>query len=98
MKFLHAADIHLDSPLKGLEEYEGAPVDVIRGAPRRALENLVDLAIRESVDFVVIAGDLYDGDWRDFNTGMFFVRQMSKLREAGIRIYLIAATTMPLTR
>ena len=90
MKFLHAADIHLDSPLKGLEEYDGAPIDVIRGAPRRALENLVDLAIRESVDFVVIAGDLYDGDWRDFNTGMFFVRQMSKLREAGIRVYLIA--------
>lgn len=90
MKFLHAADIHLDSPLKGLEEYEGAPIDVIRGAPRRALENLVDLAIREAVDFVVIAGDLYDGNWRDFNTGMFFVLQMSKLRDAGIRVYLIA--------
>src|SRR4051794_5451234 len=90
MKFLHAADIHLDSPLDGLERYDGAPVDMIRGATRRALENLVQLAIRESVDFVVIAGDLYDGDWRDFNTGMFFVRQIAKLREAGIRIYLIA--------
>lgn len=90
MKFLHAADIHLDSPLRGLEGYDGAPIDVIRGAPRRALENLVDVAIRESVDFVVIAGDLYDGDWRDFNTGLFFVRQMAKLREARIRVYLIA--------
>ena len=90
MKFLHAADIHLDSPLKGLERYEGAPVDLIRGATRRALENLVALAIRERVDFVMIAGDLYDGDWRDFNTGMFFVRQMARLRDAGIRVYLIA--------
>ena len=90
MKFLHAADIHLDSPLEGLERYEGAPVDLIRGATRRALENLVALAIREKVDFVVIAGDLYDGDWRDFNTGMFFVRQMAQLRESGIRVYLIA--------
>ena len=90
MKFLHAADIHLDSPLQGLERYEGAPIDLIRGATRRALENLVELAIRQQVDFAVIAGDLYDGDWRDFNTGMFFIRQMAKLREAGIRVYLIA--------
>ncbi len=90
MKFIHAADIHLDSPLEGLERYEGAPVDLIRGATRRALENLVALAVRERVDFVVIAGDLYDGDWRDFNTGMFFIRQMHKLCEAGIRLYLIA--------
>ncbi len=90
MKFIHAADIHLDSPLEGLERYEGAPVDLIRGATRRALENLVELALAERVDFVVIAGDLYDGDWRDFNTGMFFIRQMHKLSDAGIRLYLIA--------
>ena len=90
MKFLHAADLHLDSPLGGLERYEGAPVDLIRGATRRALENLVRLAIFEKVDFVVIAGDLYDGDWRDFNTGMFFGNQMNTLRDAGISVYLIA--------
>ena len=90
MKFLHAADLHLDSPLEGLENYEGAPVDLIRSASRRALENLVQLAIQERVDFVVIAGDLYNGDWRDFNTGLFFVRQMNKLCDAGIRHYLIA--------
>ena len=90
MKFIHAADIHLDSPLEGLERYEGAPVDLIRGATRRALENLVELALAERVDFVVIAGDLYDGDWRDFNTGMFFIRQMHKLCDAGIRLYMIA--------
>ena len=77
MKFLHAADIHLDSPLRGLDRYEGAPVDEIRGATRRALENLVSLAIEEDVDFVVLAGDLFDGDWPDFNTGLFFVRQMA---------------------
>jgi exonuclease SbcD len=90
MKFLHAADLHLDSPLGGLERYEGAPVDQIRGATRKALENLVELAICERVDFVVIAGDLYDGDWRDYNTGMFFVNQMQKLCSAGVRLYLIA--------
>ena len=67
--FLHAADIHLDSPLRGLERYEHAPVDRIRGATRRAFERMIQLAIDRRVDFVLIAGDLYDGDWRDYNTG-----------------------------
>ncbi|MGM0488340.1 MAG: metallophosphoesterase family protein, partial [Planctomycetota bacterium] len=78
IRFIHTADIHLDSPLKGLERYEGAPVDEIRGATRQALENLVELAIDREVDFVLIAGDLYDGDWKDHNTGLFFVGQMNR--------------------
>ena len=61
-KFIHAADIHLDSPLKGLEVYQDAPVDQIRGAVRRAFDNLVDLAIQEESAFVLLAGDLFDGD------------------------------------
>ncbi|WP_207479010.1 metallophosphoesterase family protein [Arenibaculum pallidiluteum] len=89
MKFLHAADIHLDSPLVGLEAYEGAPVERLRGATRRALEAMIDLALAEAVDFVVIAGDLYDGDWRDFNTGLFFVRQVVRLHERGIPLFLL---------
>ena len=89
-KFIHAADIHLDSPLLGLERYEGAPVEEIRGATRKAFENLVRLAIDEAVDFVLIAGDLYDGDWKDAGTGLYFVKQMARLREAKIPVYLIA--------
>ncbi|MCH8047442.1 MAG: DNA repair exonuclease [Planctomycetes bacterium] len=89
-KFIHSADIHLDSPLKGLEKYEGAPVDEIRGATRRALENLVQLAKNEQVDFVLIAGDVYDGNWKDHNTGLFFYRQMMELRNANIAVYLIS--------
>ena len=85
-KFLHAADIHLDSPLRGLSRYPGAPVDLLRTATREAFANLVDIAIREQVAFVVIAGDLYDGDWKDFNTGIYFAAQMGRLREAGIRV------------
>jgi DNA repair exonuclease SbcCD nuclease subunit len=90
LRFLHAADIHLDSPLRGLERYEGAPVEEIRGATRRAFENLVVLAIEEAVDFVLLAGDIYDGDWKDYNTGLFFTGQMGRLKEAGIHVFLIA--------
>lgn len=89
-KFIHAADIHLDSPLRGLEQYEGAPVEEIRGATRRAFENLVELAIVEKVAFVLLAGDLYDGDWKDYNTGLFFSNQMGRLKEADIRAFVIA--------
>lgn len=89
-RFIHAADLHLDSPLQGLQAHDGAPLDVLRGATRRAFENLVQLAIEERVDFVVIAGDLYDGDWKDYSTGLFFRGQMARLNASGIPVYLIA--------
>jgi len=89
MKFVHAADLHLDSPLSGLSKYEGAPVEQIRGSTRRALENLVQLCILEQAELLVIAGDLYDGDWRDYSTGLFFNKQMSALRIAGVKVVWI---------
>jgi DNA repair exonuclease SbcCD nuclease subunit len=89
-KFLHVADIHLDSPLKGLEVYQDAPVDQIRGAARRAFDNLIDLAIDEGVAFVLLAGDLYDGPWKDYNTGIYFVSRMGRLREAGIPVFMVS--------
>lgn len=89
MRFIHAADIHLDSPLRGLERYEGAPVEELRGATRKAFGRLVELCIDEKVDFLLIAGDVYDGDWQDYNTGLFFTKQMVRLRDAGIPVFLI---------
>lgn len=90
MKFIHTADIHLDSPLHRLEAYEGAPVGEIRQASRRAFENLIDLAIDEAVDFVLIAGDLFDGDWKDYNTGLYFIKQVRRLGEAGIKTFIVS--------
>lgn len=89
MRFIHAADIHLDSPLTGLAAYADAPAQLLRTATRDAFANLVTLAVEEKVDFMVIAGDLYDGNWKDFNTGIFFVRQMGRLKLAGIPVYLL---------
>lgn len=88
-RFLHAADLHLDSPMKGLSRYEGAPIERMRHATRRACENLVAEAIAREVSFVLIAGDVFDGDWPDYNTGLFFVGQLQRLRAAGIPVYLI---------
>ena len=90
MKFLHAADLHIDSPLRGLSAYEGAPVAEMRGATRRAVENLVEAAISNKVDVVVVAGDVFDGDWKDYGTGLFWVAQLSRLDEAGIPVVFVA--------
>jgi DNA repair exonuclease SbcCD nuclease subunit len=89
MKFIHAADIHLDSPLSGLASYKDAPAELLRTATRDAFTNLVDEAIDEAVDFLVIAGDLYDGAWKDYNTGYFFCREMGRLNKARIPVYLL---------
>jgi len=83
LKFIHAADIHLDSALHGLERYDGAPVSEIHSATRRAFDNLIDLAIDEEVNFVLLAGNIYDGDWKDYNTRLYFVERMVRLRPEG---------------
>jgi len=89
-KFIHAADIHLDSVLKGLPRYEAAPLDEIHHAVRRAFENLIAFAIDEEVAFLIIAGDLYDGDWKDYNSGLFLADQLTRLRDAGIAAFVIS--------
>ena len=88
-RFLHASDIHLDSPLVGLAEVEGRTAARIREAPRAAFEALVNTSIQEAVDFLVIAGDLYDGKWRHYGTGLFFVEQMGRLNNANIPVYVL---------
>jgi DNA repair exonuclease SbcCD nuclease subunit len=86
VKIVHAADLHLDSPLRGLERYEGAPVQEIRGATRRALENLVELCLEQDARLLLVAGDLFDGEWDDYSTGLFFAAQMAQLAEAGVQV------------
>lgn len=89
-KFIHAADVHLDSPLRGLSRYESTPAESIRDACRRAFENLVELAIEEKVAFVLLAGDLYDGDWKDYSTGIFLSQQMGRLGQHNISVFTVA--------
>lgn len=89
MKFIHAADLHIDSPLRGLERYEGAPAERVRHATRAALEKLVRICLDERVSFLVVAGDLFDYDWRDFSTALFVVRQFQLLDRQNIPVFLI---------
>lgn len=86
---VHAADLHIDSPLRGLGRLEGAPVDDLRLATRRAFVRLVDTCLEEQAALLVLAGDVFDGEWRDFNTGLFFVRELARLREVGTQVVMV---------
>lgn len=89
-RFLHTADLHLDSPLRGLAARDDTGAETLLGASRRAFDSLIELAITEAVDFVVISGDIYDRDWKGYETGLFFKRGMARLHVAGIPVYLIS--------
>ena len=88
-RFVHAADIHLDSPLRGLRARSEEAAGLFAAASRKAFSNLVDAAIARETVFVIIAGDLYDGDWKDYATGQFFVREAGRLARAGIKLFLV---------
>ena len=87
--FLHAADVHLDSPLHGLRRRAGEGAGPFVDATRKAFENLVGLAIEHRVAFVIIAGDLFDGEWKDFASGQFVVKQFARLDRERIPVFLI---------
>lgn len=87
-RFIHTADIHLDSGFRGIASREDEAAELVRDATRRAFTGLVDEAIRRRVDFIVIAGDLYDGEWPDIRTAFFVRGELARLREAGVPVYL----------
>ena len=89
MRLIHAADIHLDSPLRGLDRIGEDAAALVRQATRHALENLVRLTIEEDARVLVIAGDLYDGDWHDYSTGRFFLDQMDELAGHGVQVVMV---------
>jgi DNA repair exonuclease SbcCD nuclease subunit len=88
MKILHTSDLHLDGRMRGLERYRAAPVESVHERIRTAFDNLVQTAIDEKVSLVLIAGDVYDGDWRDFQTAIYFAGKLATLRDAGIRVVI----------
>ena len=88
-RFLHAADLHLGSPFKGLAVRDPAVAARFAQATRTALTRLVDEALAAEVAFAVIAGDVYDGAWRDNHVGLVFNREISRLARAGIPTYVL---------
>ncbi|WP_440657767.1 metallophosphoesterase family protein [Ensifer adhaerens] len=88
-RFLHTADVHLDSPLKTLALRNPELSNVVSLATRRSFVRVIDLCLEEKVDALVLAGDLYDGDQTSMKTARFLAEQLQRLDQAGIRTFII---------
>ena len=87
MRFIHAADIHLDSPLAGMAQRHPVLALLVATCTRDAFTNLVDHATGQEADFLLIAGDLYDAEHKNYETGLFFAREMQRLARPCILIH-----------
>lgn len=87
--FLHAADLHLGSPLAGLAAKDAGIAERFASAGRTAFADLCTHAIDAKVAFVVLAGDIYDRDWADLSIGLFFAQQVSRLAKSGIPVAFV---------
>lgn len=97
-RFIHTADIHLDSPLRSLALRNADLAELIGDATRQALVRIVDLCLEEQVDALVIAGDLYDGDQTSMKTARFLAGQLQRLHGAGIATFVIRGNHDALSR
>jgi DNA repair protein SbcD/Mre11 len=88
-RFIHTADIHLDSPLKSLALRDPALAELVGDATRATFTRIVDLCLSEAVDALLIAGDLYDGDQTSMKTARFIGEAFKRLTDAGIRVFVI---------
>jgi exonuclease SbcD len=86
--FVHAADLHLDTPFEGISRVSPRVAETLRDASLSAFDNLVDLAIDRDAAFVVVAGDVYDGADRGVRAQFRFRRGLERLSEKGIRSFV----------
>ena len=88
-RFLHAADLHLDTPFSGMHRVDAGLGTTLRNATTQAFENLVAAALERSVAFVVIAGDVYDGPERGVRAQLAFRDGLDRLARAGIPSFIV---------
>ncbi|MBS1847770.1 MAG: DNA repair exonuclease [Actinobacteria bacterium] len=95
-RFLHAADLHLDTPFTRLTGVPERVAETLRDASLRAFEVLVDTAIAEGVAFVVFAGDIYDGAERGVRAQLAFRDGCARLGAAGISVFVVYGNHDPI--
>ena len=88
-RFIHGADLHLDSPFKGLRSAAPALGQRLWRASFTAFANLVSLAIEEGVDFVLLAGDLFDEQDRSLQAQVLMRKELARLSRAGIETFIV---------
>ena len=88
-RFVHTADVHLDSPLKSLAFRNVDLARVVETATRTAFARTIDLCIEAEAEALVIAGDLYDGATTSMKTAAFLAAELERLAAADIRCFIV---------
>src|SRR5438093_1393827 len=96
LRFIHAADLHLDSPFRGLGEASAGLRNQLQSATLAALSRVVDHTISVKADFLIIAGDLYDSRDRSLRALVAFRKEMERLAERNIPVFVVHGNHDPL--
>lgn len=94
--FVHAADLHLDSPFKGIGRAAGQVAEALREASLEAFDKLVALCLERNASFLVLAGDLYDGPSRGLRAQLRVRDGLSRLSDAGVWTFIVHGNHDPL--
>ncbi len=95
-RFVHAADLHLDTPFQGVAKTAPEVGDALREASLEALDRLVDLTLDARASFLVLAGDVYDGAERGVRAQLRVRRALGRLAEHGVRTFIAHGNHDPL--
>ena len=95
-KFIHCSDLHIDSPFKGFSSVDNPLAEVLRKSTYQAFQNIVELALKEKVEAVLIAGDIYDGSDKSLEAQLKFRRGLQELSDAKIDTFIVHGNHDPL--
>lgn len=97
VKFLHCADLHLDSPFASKQYLSPNILKDVENSAYESFKKIVDLALREEVDFMIIIGDLFDSENRTLKSEVFLKQQFERLNKEQIFVYIVHGNHDPLS-
>src|SRR5262245_11827844 len=96
LRFIHAADLHLDSPFRGIGSASTSLKDKLQSATLKAFKQVIDHTIISKADFLIIAGDIYDSKDRNLRALVAFRNEMERLAERNIPVFIVHGNHDPL--
>jgi len=97
-RFVHAADLHLDTPFQGVAQPAPAVAEALRDASLAAWDELVELTLREQAAFLLLAGDIYDGAERGMRAQFRFLHGLERLAQARVPVFIVHGNHDPLSQ
>ncbi|QLK86342.1 DNA repair exonuclease [Staphylococcus sp. 17KM0847] len=97
VKFLHCADLHLDSPFVSKQHLSPNILRDVENSAYESFKKIVDVALRETVDFMIISGDLFDQRNRTLKAEVFLKEEFKRLEKEQIFVYIIHGNHDPLS-